>query len=227
MPCRHFCICDKCCENNQLTRCPLCRGRIEQVIDVHSLDVFSRYQITQKGKQLFLMFAKVLMRYLKAKDISMYSKAKATIHECASKKDYSQNGYLPLSESMKLDLREVVGDYVWGKAKRYLEEILYVKIRSRGKALGTAEARKRAKVDSMRAVSLSPWHPIKTSSSCFHFPYLSGGFKKCVICKTEHCNILIQPCQRLLICEHCNNKNKILQCPLCNTRITNKVQIYL
>ena len=36
MPCRHLCLCKICSKREEVTHCPLCRGEIEDRIDVFS-----------------------------------------------------------------------------------------------------------------------------------------------------------------------------------------------
>jgi hypothetical protein len=36
MPCRHLCLCKECSRRNEISKCPLCREKISQKIDVYA-----------------------------------------------------------------------------------------------------------------------------------------------------------------------------------------------
>ena len=67
-----------------------------------------RAQLEREAKQRkeqFLMFTRVLMKYLEQKDSEMHARAKAVIRECMEKNKKQDPEYLSLTTSMKYHLR--------------------------------------------------------------------------------------------------------------------------
>ena len=75
-------------------------------------------------KERFLMFTRVLMKYLEQKDPAMHLKAKAVIRECAEKNKKKEPGYESVTASMQTRLRAMVGDQYWTRAEAYLNHFL-------------------------------------------------------------------------------------------------------
>jgi hypothetical protein len=75
-------------------------------------------------KERFLMFTRVLIKYLEQKDPSMHLKAKAVIRECAEKNKNKEPGYESVTNSMQKRLRAMVGDNYWARAEAYLDHFL-------------------------------------------------------------------------------------------------------
>lgn len=71
-------------------------------------------------KEQFLMFTRVLMKYLDKQDPKMHAYAKQVIRECAQKNRNGDPGYASLSISMQKRLKQLVGDTYWHKATEYL-----------------------------------------------------------------------------------------------------------
>lgn len=71
-------------------------------------------------KEQFLMFTRVLMKYLDKQDPNMHTHAKQVIRECAQKNRNGDPGYSSLSISMQKRLKQLVGDVYWHKATEYL-----------------------------------------------------------------------------------------------------------
>jgi hypothetical protein len=73
-------------------------------------------QRERKKKEQFLMFTRVLIKYLEQKDKDLHTQAKAIIKDCAEKNKLQTPGYESVTESMKRRLRELVGETYWKKA---------------------------------------------------------------------------------------------------------------
>ncbi len=76
-------------------------------------------------KERFLMFTRVLMKYLEQKDRDMHAKAKEVIRQCAKKNKEGDPNYVSLSASMQSHLKNLVGDIYWKKAEEYLRQYLF------------------------------------------------------------------------------------------------------
>eukprot|EP00546_Thalassionema_frauenfeldii_P013348 CAMPEP_0178909154 /NCGR_PEP_ID=MMETSP0786-20121207/8336_1 /TAXON_ID=186022 /ORGANISM="Thalassionema frauenfeldii, Strain CCMP 1798" /LENGTH=632 /DNA_ID=CAMNT_0020581167 /DNA_START=121 /DNA_END=2019 /DNA_ORIENTATION=+ len=74
----------------------------------------------KKAKDQFLMFTRVLMKYLESKDQQMHARAKAVIRECAERNKKKEQGYESVTASMKKRLRQTVGEQYWKRAESYL-----------------------------------------------------------------------------------------------------------
>jgi len=71
-------------------------------------------------KERFLMFTKVLMKYLEQKNKAMHARAKAVIRDCAEKNKQGDPNYASLTRAMQKGLYETVGKEYWQKANDYL-----------------------------------------------------------------------------------------------------------
>jgi len=80
----------------------------------------SRERDIKKQKEKFLMFTRVLIKYLEQKDKRMHQQAKIIIKDCAERNKRQEPGYESVTESMKRRLKELVGDHYWKKANDYL-----------------------------------------------------------------------------------------------------------
>ena len=78
----------------------------------------------KQEKDRFLLFTKVLIRYLEQKDKEMFHRAKSVIRECAEKNKSKDPQYLSLTKSMQVRLRATVGPDYWRKAEEYLNHFL-------------------------------------------------------------------------------------------------------
>jgi len=92
----------------------------------------------KKEKERFLMFTRVLMKYLEQRDAKMHSAAKAQIKECYEKNKAGHEGFKSLTTSMKVRLRSTVGENYWKKAQDYLDHFL------KQKRKGYTEAQQKA-----------------------------------------------------------------------------------
>ena len=78
----------------------------------------------KKEKEKFLMFTRVLMKYLEQRDQDMHTRAKAQIKECYEKNKQGDPNFKSLTTSMKARLKQTVGDAYWKKAHDYLDHFL-------------------------------------------------------------------------------------------------------
>ena len=86
-----------------------------------------RAKLEKEAKQRrdkFLMFTRVLMKYLEQKDPEMHSRAKSVIRECADKNKNKEAGYESVTASMQARLRSTVGEAYWKRAESYLNHFL-------------------------------------------------------------------------------------------------------
>jgi hypothetical protein len=76
----------------------------------------------RRQEEQFMMFIKVLMKYLRAKDPKKLSKAKEVIQECVQKHDDNEPGYLCLMTVIQTHVIDVIGKSAWKKAERRFVE---------------------------------------------------------------------------------------------------------
>eukprot|EP00985_Skeletonema_marinoi_P004827 scaffold2094_cov192-Skeletonema_marinoi.AAC.4 len=88
----------------------------------------------KKEKEKFLMFTRVLMKYLEQRDPDMHAKAKQQIKECYERNKMGDPAYKSLTQSMKARLKVTVGDDYWRKAQSYLEHFFKQKQKERARA---------------------------------------------------------------------------------------------
>jgi len=79
---------------------------------------------TKTEKEQFLMFTRVLMKYLEQKDPDMHARAKAVIRECAEKNKRKEKGYESVTLAMQSRLKQTVGTSYWERAGDYLQHFL-------------------------------------------------------------------------------------------------------
>ncbi|KAL7428759.1 hypothetical protein ACHAXH_000896 [Discostella pseudostelligera] len=78
----------------------------------------------KKEKERFLIFTRVLMKYLEQRDPQMHLLAKTQIKECYEKNKAGDPAFRSLTTSMNTRLRATVGDVYWKKAQDYLEHFI-------------------------------------------------------------------------------------------------------
>jgi len=88
----------------------------------------------KKEKEKFLMFTRVLMKYLEQRDTAMHTRAKAEIKDCYEKNKNGDPAYTSLTHSMKARLKVTVGDEYWKKAHNYLEHFFKQKQKERARS---------------------------------------------------------------------------------------------
>ena len=100
----------------------------------------------KKAKEKFLMFTKVLMKYLEAKDQALHQKAKLVIKACAERNKAKDPEYKSLTAAMQTKLRECVGEVYWKKADEYLKHFLRSKLKEKVERDRAAAARQQHQV---------------------------------------------------------------------------------
>mmetsp|Transcript_18949 Transcript_18949/g.21518 ORF Transcript_18949/g.21518 Transcript_18949/m.21518 type:complete len:1046 (-) Transcript_18949:114-3251(-) len=98
----------------------------------------------KKRKEQFLMFTKVLMKYLEAKDTAIHGQAKQVIRDCAQKNKDGEPGYSSLSAAMQARLKHAVGLKYWQKAEEYLGQYLFNSYKQKNKGVNQQEFKKKA-----------------------------------------------------------------------------------
>ena len=81
----------------------------------------------KKRKQNFLLFTRVLMKYVEKKDQDLYLKIRRTIWECAMMNKSQVPGYESVTAIMKVRLEEVVSVQYWKRAEQYLAHFFALK----------------------------------------------------------------------------------------------------
>jgi hypothetical protein len=94
-----------------------------------TMDRAARERAMKKEKERFLIFTRVLLKYLEQKDPELHVKVKAIIKECAERNKRQERGYESVTASMRTRLREVVSDQYWKRAEAYLQHFLQQKQR--------------------------------------------------------------------------------------------------
>lgn len=84
----------------------------------------SREQEIRRQKERFLIFTRVLIKYLEQKDPNMHRQAKIIIKDCAERNKKQEPGYQSVTASMKTRLKELVGESYWRRAEVYLKHYL-------------------------------------------------------------------------------------------------------
>ena len=103
-------------------------------------------------KEQFLMFTRVLMKYLEQKDHPMHSRAKEVIRDCAKKNKEGNPAYSSLSASMQSHLRSLVGEVYWKKVEEYLRQYLSTQYVKSGK-MNVEDAQRKANIMARSAAS--------------------------------------------------------------------------
>jgi len=76
-------------------------------------------------KERIVLFTKILMKYLEAKDPTLHTQAKAVIRECAERNRAGDPAYASVSQSMQGRLKGLLsGTIYWSRAEAYLEQFL-------------------------------------------------------------------------------------------------------
>ncbi|CAJ1953292.1 unnamed protein product [Cylindrotheca closterium] len=84
----------------------------------------AREQEVRRQKERFLIFTRVLIKYLEQKDPNMHRQAKVIIKDCAERNKKQEPGYQSVTASMKTRLKELVGESYWRRAEVYLKHYL-------------------------------------------------------------------------------------------------------
>eukprot|EP00804_Cyclotella_cryptica_P014822 CCRYP_015024-RD/>CCRYP_015024-RD protein AED:0.11 eAED:0.13 QI:197/0.66/0.75/1/0.66/0.5/4/274/1066 len=81
----------------------------------------------QEEKERFMMFTRVLMKYLETRNKELHEKAKAQIKECYEKNKSGDPNFASLTKIMNARLHATVGEMYWKKATYYLEHFFLTK----------------------------------------------------------------------------------------------------
>ena len=115
-------------------------------------------QEVKRMKEKFLMFTRVLIKYLEQKDQRMHARAKAIIKECAERNKRQEPGYESVTTSMKRRLKKLVGDHYWKKANDYLVHFIEQKRRhalaAGGSGSGSASQQKQQELRRRQALQV-------------------------------------------------------------------------
>lgn len=77
-----------------------------------------------KQKERFLIFTRVLMKYLEQKDVKLLEQVKDTIRDCARRHCLKESGYESAVWAIKSRLKVLVCDHYWKRAEVYLAHFL-------------------------------------------------------------------------------------------------------
>eukprot|EP00980_Cylindrotheca_fusiformis_P000663 scaffold160_cov136-Cylindrotheca_fusiformis.AAC.10 len=90
----------------------------------------AREQEIRRQKEKFLVFTRVLIKYLESKDPNMHRQAKAIIKDCAERNKKKEPGYQSVTASMKTRLKQLVGENYWKRAELYLKHFMEQKAKA-------------------------------------------------------------------------------------------------
>lgn len=79
-----------------------------------------RQAMEKKQKEKFIVFTRVLMKYLEQKDKGLHTKVKEIIKDCADRNKKKERGFESVTQSMRKRLKEVVPDNYWKRAEAYM-----------------------------------------------------------------------------------------------------------
>lgn len=79
---------------------------------------------TRKQKERFLIFTRVLMKYLEQKDPQLHVEVKNVIRDSASRNSRKEPGYESVTSAMERRLKAIVNDHYWKRAEVYLDHFL-------------------------------------------------------------------------------------------------------
>jgi len=109
-------------------------------------------QEQKSRKERFLMFTRVLMKYLEQKDPTMHGRAKEVIRQCAKKNKEGDPNFASLSASMQSHLKKLVGETYWKKAQEYLRQ--YMMGQNQKQGMSAKEAK--IKADKVAEIAAAP-----------------------------------------------------------------------
>lgn len=84
-------------------------------------------------REKFLVFARILLKYLDRKDAALHGNVKHIIKDCTVKHLAKVHGYESVTLAMQQRIRHVVGDCYWKRAEAFLEHYLKEKAKSGSK----------------------------------------------------------------------------------------------
>jgi len=84
----------------------------------------------KKQKEKFLVFTRVLLKYLEQKDPPVHAKVKAIIKDCAERNKRQEPGYESVTKLMRARLKQVVDEAYWKRAENYLHHFMVQKAKT-------------------------------------------------------------------------------------------------
>ena len=85
------------------------------------------WNLDQKKKEQFLMFTRVLIKYLETMDYEMHQRAEQVLKMCSERNEAGDPEYSSLTNCMRINLRRTVGEQYWRKAEVYTKTFLQTK----------------------------------------------------------------------------------------------------
>lgn len=92
--------------------------------DGRGSSVSDRQLELKKRNETFLLFTRVLLKYLEKKDPAVHQKSKLIVKDCAERKKRGERGYESVTEAMRTRLKQVVAQAYWQRAEAYLRQLL-------------------------------------------------------------------------------------------------------
>jgi hypothetical protein len=125
---------------------------------------------SRREKDRFLVFTRVLMKYLEQTDEVMHSEVREVIRDCTERKARKEPGYENVTTILKRRIQEIVNEECWHRAELYLERFLKEKamIRSssfqsrRGSMSSQPSRRGSMSSQQSRRGSMSSRHTVET-----------------------------------------------------------------
>jgi len=80
--------------------------------------------VSKKEKERFLMFSRVLLKYVEHKNPQMHREAKTIIKECVHRNRQGEPGFESVTAAMQSRLKDLVGDHYWNRAKAHFVDYM-------------------------------------------------------------------------------------------------------
>ncbi|CAB9500107.1 expressed unknown protein [Seminavis robusta] len=93
----------------------------------------------QQQKERFRLFTRVLLTYLKSKDPEMALEVKVIIRDCKARNVRKEKGFESVTASMRLRIKELVGEAHWRRAEHHLARYLANKEQRRSRSTGSED----------------------------------------------------------------------------------------
>lgn len=81
----------------------------------------------KEQKKRFLLFTRVLIKYLETRDPAVNAQVKAIVRDCVERNRRRDPGYESVTAAMKSRMKRVVSERYWNRAENYLYELLQTK----------------------------------------------------------------------------------------------------
>lgn len=139
---------------------------------------------TRREKDRFIVFTRVLVKYLEQTNKELHDEVREIIKDCTEKKDRKEPGYESITSALKRRIREVVSDACWKRAELYCERFLKAESSSKGRLLSKSSSRYASETSETETDTLSMTSSMQDPSdwSCsqqsFASHHSSGTFKR-------------------------------------------------